>query len=134
MSGTTPDTSSHIPTRTAPTSPPKTKKRRRELTNTELVEIRQFYYDDSRVRPSQKEVIQWFKKERYHTLTQSQVLKILSSQYSFLDDKNWTDKARNKSTEYPDLKDMLHQWERTANRSGRLTVTGEILQQMALKF
>ena len=111
MSGTTPDTSSHIPTRTAPTSPPKTKKRRRELTNTELVEIRQFYYDDSRVRPSQKEVIQWFKKERYHTLTQSQVLKILSSQYSFLDDKNSTDKARNKSTEYPDLEDMLYQWE-----------------------
>jgi len=134
MLGTTLDTSSHIPTRTAPTSPPKTKKRRRELTNTERVEIRQFYYDDSRVRPSQKEVIQWFKKERYHTLTQSQVLKILSSQYSFLDDKNWTDKARNKSTEYPDLKDMLHQWERTANRSGRLTVTGEILQQIELKF
>ena len=108
MSGTTLDTSSQLPARIVPTSPPKTKKPRRELTNTERVDIRQFYYDDSRVRPSQKEVIQWFEREHYYTLTQSQILKILSCQYSFLDDKNLTDKARNKSAEYPDLKDMLH--------------------------
>jgi len=72
MSGTsTPDISSQLPTRTTPTSPPKTKKRRRELINTERVDIRQFYYDDSRVRPSQKEVIQWFEREHYYILTQS---------------------------------------------------------------
>jgi hypothetical protein len=58
-------------TLTAPASPPKTKKRRRELTNAERVEIRQFFNDESHTKPSQKEVIQWFEKEHYYTLTQS---------------------------------------------------------------
>ena len=114
-------------TLTAPVSPPKVKKRRRELTNAHRVEIRQFFYDNSHTKPSQKEVIQWFEKEHYHTLTQSQVSKVLSDQYSFLDDQDWKNKGKNISADYPDLEDMLYHWEQAANRSGRLTVTGEIL-------
>ena len=135
MPETTSETTIPLPmTLAAPASPPRAKKRRRELTNAQRVEIRQFFYDESHAKPSQKEVIEWFEKQHYHTLTQSQVSKILSDQYSFLDDKNWRDKGRNISADYPDLEDMLHHWEQAANRSGRLTITGEILQQMALKF
>src|SRR5438270_9098771 len=49
-------------------------------------------------------------------------------------DQDWKNKGKNISADYPDLEDMLYHWEQAANRSGRLTVTGEILQQMALKF
>jgi hypothetical protein len=49
--------------------PKPTKKRRRELTNTQRVEIREFFSHDPDRKPSQKEIIQWFENEHYHTLT-----------------------------------------------------------------
>jgi hypothetical protein len=58
--------------------PKPTKKRRRKLTNTQRTEIREFFFHDSNRKPSQKEIIQWFENEHYHTLTQGQVSKILS--------------------------------------------------------
>src|SRR2546423_3797394 len=122
-------------THTIPISPPRpSKKPRRQLSNAQRAEIRRYFYDDSNTKPTQNQVIQWFETKYYHKLTQSQVSKILSEQYSFLDGEKWQEKGRNKSAEYPDLEDMLHHWEQAANRSGRLAVTGEILQQMAVKF
>ena len=51
--------------------PPKpTRKRRRELTNTQRAEIREFFFHDPNRKPSQKGIIQWFENEHYHTLTQ----------------------------------------------------------------
>src|SRR5271155_1437662 len=58
--------------------PKSTKKRRRELTNAQHAEIRDFCFHDPNRKPSQKEIIQWFENEHYHTLTQGQVSKILS--------------------------------------------------------
>jgi hypothetical protein len=114
--------------------PKPTKKRRRELSNAQRAEIREFFFHDPNRKPSQKEIIQWFESEHYHTLTQGQVSKILSPQYCFLDGDGWSDKSRNRAAEYPDLEDALYHWERAANKSGRMSVTGEILQQMAIKF
>jgi hypothetical protein len=79
-------------------------------------------------------VIQWFETKYYHKLTQPQVSKILSEQYSFLNSEKWQKKRRNKSAEHSDLEDMLHHWEQAANKSGKLTVIGEILQQIVVKF
>ena len=110
------------------------KKRRRELSNAQRAEIREFFFHDPNRKPSQKEIIQWFENEHFHTLTQGQVSKILSPQYSFLDSEGWLDRSRNRGADYPDLEDALHHWERAANKSGRITVNGEILQQMAVKF
>src|SRR2546423_13591578 len=119
-------------THTIPISPPRpSKKPRRQLSNAQRAEIRRYFYDDSNTKPTRNQVIQWFETKYYHKLTQSQVSKILSEQYSFLDGEKWQEKGQNKSAEYPDLEDMLHHWEQAANRSGRPTVTGEILQQMA---
>jgi hypothetical protein len=44
------------------------------------------------------------------------------------------DKGKNIQADYSDLEAALHHWEITANNSGRLTVTGAILQQMAAKL
>jgi hypothetical protein len=136
MSETTSSMDSQLPETSKPLIPlPKaTKKRRRELTNAQRAEIREFFFHDPSQKPSQKDIIQWFENEHYHTLTQGQVSKILSPQYSFLDSDEWLDRSRNRAAEYPDLEDALYHWERAANKSGRISVTGEILQQMAAKF
>jgi hypothetical protein len=71
-----------------PTPLPQTSKSRRgELSNAQIAEIRRYFYEDSNNTPSQKQVIQWFEEKHYHKLTQSQVSKILSEQYSFLDEE-----------------------------------------------
>jgi hypothetical protein len=51
-----------------------------------------------------------------------------------LDGDKWLDKGKNIQADYPDLEAALHHWEITANNNGRLTITGEILQQMAAKL
>ena len=116
------------------TPPPNPKKRRCELSNAQKAEIQKYFFDDSNNKPSQKEIIQWFEEKHYHKLTQSQVSKILSDQYIHLDDNKWMNKGKNRQANYPDLEAALHHWEITANNSGSLTVTGEILQQMAAKL
>ena len=72
MSANALDADSNLPkTLTLLISPPKPKKRRRELSNAQRAEIRRYFYDDSNNKPSQKELIQWFKEKHYHKLTQS---------------------------------------------------------------
>lgn len=109
------------------------KKRRRELSNAQRAEIRKHAFSNA-TKPSQKEIIQWFEEKHYHTITQSQVSKILSKEYSFLDEDKWQEKNKNKSAQYPDLEAALHHWQIMANRSGKITVTGDVLQEMALKI
>src|SRR5271155_5805461 len=109
MSDNVPDANSALPASlTIPISPPKSKKRRRELSNAQRAEIRRYFYDDSNNKPSQKQLIEWFEEKHYHKLTQSQVSKILSEQYSFLDEDRWLDRRRNKAAEYLDLKIALY--------------------------
>jgi Fission yeast centromere protein N-terminal domain len=121
---------------TVPTPVPssESKKRRRELSNAQRAEIRRHFYDNSDSKPTQKQLILWFKEKHYHTLTQSQVSKILSDQYTHLDDDKWLNKGKNIQADYPDLEAALYQWEIAANSSGRLTVTSDILQQMAARL
>ena len=70
MSTNISNTSSALPTSVPlPKSPPKLKKRRREVSNAQRAEIRKYFYDDSNNKPSQKQVIQWFKENHYHKLT-----------------------------------------------------------------
>src|SRR5271156_2005810 len=118
-----------------PTSaiPSTSKKRRRELSNVQRAEIRNHFFNNA-AKPSQREIVQWFEETHYHTLTQSQVSKILSKEYSFLDEDKWQEKDKNKPAHYPDLEAALHHWQIVANRSGKITVTGDILQQMALRI
>src|SRR5271154_418831 len=128
MSDNVPDANSHLSkTLTIPISSPKPKKRRRELSNAQRAEIRRYFYDDSNNKPSQNQIIQWFEEKYYHKLTQPQISKILSKQYTHLDSDKWLDKRKNIQADYPDLEAALHHWAITANNSGRLTVTGEIL-------
>jgi Tc5 transposase DNA-binding domain len=44
------------------------------------------------------------------------------------------DKEKNIQANYPDLEAALYQWEIAANSSGKLTITGDILQQMAARL
>jgi hypothetical protein len=58
MSNNVPDTNSYLPkTLIIPISPPKPKKRRRELSNTQRAEIRRYFYDNSNNKLSQKQLI-----------------------------------------------------------------------------
>jgi hypothetical protein len=93
----------------APPAPPKSKKRRRELSNAQRAEIRT-YFDQSDPKPTQNQLILWFEQKHYHTLTQSQVSKILSDQYAHLDDNKWINKEKNIKADYPDLEEALYQW------------------------
>jgi Fission yeast centromere protein N-terminal domain len=130
-----PDAGSTLPAAVpTPVPPPKSKKRRRELSNAQRAEIRRYFYDNSDSKPTQKQLILWFEEKHYHALTQSQVSKILSDQYAYLDDDKWVDKEKNIQADYPDLEAALYQWEIAANSSGRLTITGDILQQMAARL
>ena len=99
MSETTSSMDSRLPETSKPPIPlpEPTKKRRRELTNTQRAEIHEFFFHDPNRKPSQKEIIQWFENEHYHTLTQGQVSKILSHEYSFLDGDKWLDRSKKSS-------------------------------------
>jgi hypothetical protein len=48
-------------------------------------EIRDFFFHDPNRKPSQKEIIQWFENEHYHTLTQGQSVKDSVPSIFFLD-------------------------------------------------
>jgi hypothetical protein len=69
MSETASSMNSQLPeTLKALSLPTPTKKRRRELTNAQRTEIREFFFHDLNRKPSQKKIIQWFENEHYHTL------------------------------------------------------------------
>jgi len=95
-------TTSTTPPSLPPTSviPSTSKKRRRELSNAHRAEIRKHFFSNA-IKPSQREIIQWFEEKNYHTLTQSQVSKVLSKEYSFLDEDKWQEKDKNKPAQYP---------------------------------
>ena len=110
MSDSIPNTNSTLSTSLpSPISAPKSKKRRRELSNAQRAEIRKYFYDDSNNKPSQKQVIQWFEEKHYHKLTLSQFSKILSNQYAYLDDDKWLDKRKNIQADYPNLETLMGQ-------------------------
>jgi Fission yeast centromere protein N-terminal domain len=64
------DATSTLPA-TLPTclSPPKPKKRRRELSNAQRADIRQQFYHNPSPKPTQNQLIQWFEEKHYYKLT-----------------------------------------------------------------
>jgi len=118
-----------------PITPPRpTKRARREITNEQRVTLRQHFFEAER-KPTHEACITWFKQRFNHDLSQSQVSKILSDQYSSLDKKDsWQNYGKNRQAVYPDLEEALYQWQLTANRSTRITVTGDTLKEIASRL
>jgi DDE superfamily endonuclease/Tc5 transposase DNA-binding domain/Fission yeast centromere protein N-terminal domain len=87
----------------------------------------------------QSDLINWFRQETGHKLDQSQVSRILSKKYDYVDD---LDKKKDKLAlqaqrssvgEWPELEAALFEWQQRMQKK-RAVITGELLKQQAAKF
>jgi hypothetical protein len=111
------------------------KKRRRALTDTDRLIIRK--RNQEHPPGHQKELVDWFTATTGHPLNQSQVSKILSSTYDYLDgvhtkrDKQmFKEKNRSSIGDWPDLEYTLFEWQQRMEQK-KAIITGDILKTKA---
>ena len=111
------------------------KKRRRALTDADRLVIRK--RNQTHAPGTQQELIDWFSATTGHYLNQSQVSKILGSQYNYLDDvhtkkdiKKLQGKIRSSGGDWPDLDYALFEWQQHMEQK-KAIITGEILKTKA---
>lgn len=106
------------------------KKRRRVVTDADRARIR----EHNRLHPSpQRHLVAWFKYETGHELNQSQVSKILSSDYDYLDTGKHKNVTKHRSPDYPDLEIALFEWQQRQQKKKNI-VTGDLLKGQALRL
>lgn len=111
-------------------------KKRKALTDDDRRVIRKRARDDL---GTQNDLITWFQVERGHKLDQSQISRILSLKYEYLDtldlqkDKHMLQAQRSSIGDWPALEGALFEWQqRMQNKSA--IITGEILKEKALEL
>ena len=107
--------------------------KRKAVSDKERFQIRK----RSREHPrSQVDLIKWFYAQSSHKLDQSQISRILSSKYDYLDDttqKQVQNRHRVSKSDWPDLEAALYEWQQRLQKKDAV-ITGEILQQQAIKL
>jgi hypothetical protein len=116
----------------APNTPASTSlpQKRQGVSDKERFQIRKHYKDHS---GSQASLIQWFYQQSGHKLNQSQISRILSSKYNYLDEttqKKVKDQQRASSSEWPDLEIALFEWQQRMEKKNAV-ITGDILKLQA---
>jgi hypothetical protein len=87
----------------------------------------------------QSEPTNWFYQERGHQLDQSQISRILSSKYDYLDslnrkkDKDRLQSQRQSAGDWPELEAALFEWQQRMQKK-QAVITCEILKQQAAKL
>jgi hypothetical protein len=111
------------------------KKRHRALTDTDRLIIQK--RNQEHPPGHQKELVDWFTATTSHPLNQSQVSKILSSIYDYLDsaytrrDKQmFKEKNRSSIRDWPDLEYALYEWQQHIEQK-KAIITGDILKTKA---
>jgi hypothetical protein len=111
------------------------KKRRRALTDADRLIIRK--RNQEHPPGHQKELVDWFTATSGHPLNQSQVSKILSSKYDYLDDVHTRrdkqmlkEKSRSSIGDWPDLEYALFEWQQRMEQK-KAIITGDILKTKA---
>jgi hypothetical protein len=113
-----------------PSSNPPTLKRRRALTDQDRQDIRKHNAEHP---ASQQSLIDWYHQKTGHRLNQSQISRILSSQYDYLDDKRSKAQLLTKrqlKSDWPDLECALFEWQQHIQQK-KGVITGYILQARA---
>ncbi|EPX73046.1 ARS-binding protein [Schizosaccharomyces octosporus yFS286] len=106
--------------------------RRQGLTQDEKKAFRDYYFSLTE-KPTQKDLIDWFKEHFGRTLAQSTVSTILSPKHAYLDSQDFIrgDLKRNRTPKYPALESALFEWQQQEEkRSG--TVSCDQLRLAAL--
>ncbi|EPY54077.1 hypothetical protein SPOG_05545 [Schizosaccharomyces cryophilus OY26] len=108
--------------------------RRRAITEKEKKELRNYFYNSSD-KPTQSDLISWFKQRFDKDLSQPSVSQILSSRYSYLDHLTDVDGdvKRNRPAKYPILEKLLFEWQQRAQSQNQV-VTGEAIKETASKL
>jgi hypothetical protein len=111
------------------------KKRRRALTDADRSIIRK--RNQEHPPGHQKELVDWFTATTGHPLNQSQVSKILSSKYDYLDDihtrkdkQMLKEKNRSSVGDWPELEYALFEWQQRMEAK-KAIITGDILKTKA---
>ena len=111
----------------APTTP----KKRRAFTDLERRNIRQRYVENP---GPQSALISWFTGETGHQINQSQISKILSKNYEYLDGptRNTTTLGakRHHQGDWPELEAALFEWQQRMQKK-KATITGDVLKGKA---
>lgn len=113
------------------------RKRRRAVTDVDRKKIRDYYYDDSNLKPTYKAISKWLKRTESHDISESTICHILSDRFTHLD--NSLSSSRNSATlrhraaYWPDLEISLFEWQQRMQRKNA-TITGDILKGMAEQF
>jgi hypothetical protein len=111
------------------------KKRRRALTDTDRLIIRKRNQTHPPVQ--QQDLVDWFTATTGHPLNQSQISKILSSNYDYLDGihtkrekQMLKEKMKGSIGDWPDLEYALFEWQQRMEQK-RAIITGDILKTKA---
>ena len=100
--------------------------KRKAVSDKERFQIRK----RSREHPrSQVDLIKWFYAQSGHKLDQSQISRILSSKYDYLDNttqKQVQNRHRVSKSDWPDLEAALYEWQQRLQKKDAV-ITGEIL-------
>jgi DDE superfamily endonuclease/Tc5 transposase DNA-binding domain/Fission yeast centromere protein N-terminal domain len=109
---------------------PPTLKRRRALTDLDRREIRKY---NSEHPITQQGLVTWYYQKTGFRLNQSQISRILSPHYDYLDGKRsklQLTSKRHGTADYPDVEFVLFEWQQFIQRK-KGVITGDILQAKA---
>jgi hypothetical protein len=111
------------------------KKRRRALTDADRLRIRK--RNQTHPPTQQKELVDWFTATTGHPINQSQISKILGSNYDYLDGEHtrkdvreMKGKSRSSIGDWPELEGALFEWQQCMEQK-KAIITGEILKTKA---
>ena len=109
--------------------------KRKGVTDSERTILRKRYKEHP---CKQSDLINWFWQETGHKLDQSQVSRILSSKFDYVDNLDKKDKLtlqsqRSSAGEWPELEAALFEWQQRMQKK-RAVITGELLKQQAAKL
>ncbi len=106
------------------------------LTDFQQKEIRKWYFVRQQGACRHSDVVSWFTRTHSRKINQSQVSKILSKSYSYLDTttaKHELKRKRRKECDWPVLERALSQWQLLMQEKSA-TLSGEHLRQQATIF
>jgi len=126
----------YLPYDDMPPSSSNIPKKRSAVTDDERVRLRKRHKE----HPSQQsDLIKWWQRETGQGLDQSQISRILSAKYDYLDsldqkqDKKRLQAYRTSAGDWPDLEAALFEWQQRLQKTDSV-ITGEVLKEQAAKF
>lgn len=118
----------------APISPPKTKKRRRAVTEVERKDLRLHNASGPNNNLPRKILQDWFFQKYHHWLAESTISESLSNKFKRLDTGSLRpDAKKQRAAEWPDMEQALFEWQQRQMKK-EVTITGDILKGIAKTF